>query len=74
MPFALGIGGYGYAPVLSFNPAIITTVAGTYPSGVGLLKGAQNLTVDGNDTVYVADTGNNVIRSMDSSGNWTTLA
>ncbi len=73
-PFALGIGGYGYAPVLSFTPAIMTTVAGTYPSSKGLLTGAQNLTVDGNDTLYAADTGNNAIRSMDSSGNWTVLA
>ena len=30
-PLALGIGGYGYAPVLSFIPAKITTLAGTYP-------------------------------------------
>jgi hypothetical protein len=73
-PFALGLGGNGYAPVISFTPAIITTVAGTYPSNAGLLSGAQNLTVDGNDTLYVADTGNNAIRDMDSSGNWTTLA
>ena len=73
-PFALGIGGYGYAPVLSFTPALMSTVAGTYPSSKGLLNAAQNLTVDGNDTLYIADTGNNAIRSMDSSGNFTVLA
>ncbi|WP_058186052.1 choice-of-anchor D domain-containing protein [Terracidiphilus gabretensis] len=73
-PFALGIGGYGYAPVLSFTPAIMTTVAGTYPASKGLLTSARNLTVDGNDTLYAADTGGNAIRSMDSSGNWTVLA
>jgi hypothetical protein len=72
--FALGIGGYGYAPVLSFTPALMSTVTGTYPSSKGLLSGAQNLTVDGNDTLYIADTGNNAIRSMDSSGNLTVLA
>jgi len=73
-PLALGIGGYGYAPVLSFIPAKITTLAGTYPANAGLFNGALNLTLDGNDTLYVADTGNNVVRSMDSSGAWTTLA
>ena len=73
-PFALGIGGFGYAPVLSFTPALISTVPGSYPSSKGLLTTAQNLTVDGNDTLYVADTGGNAIRSMDSSGNWTVLA
>jgi sugar lactone lactonase YvrE len=72
-PFALGIGGYGYAPVLSFTPAVITTVAGTYPSSVGLLSGAQNLTVDGSDTLYIADSGNKVIRFVDSSGTIKTL-
>ncbi len=73
-PLALGIGGYGYAPVLSFTPAVISTVTGTYPSNAGLMNGALNLTVDGNDTLYVADTGNNLIRSQDSSGNWVSLA
>jgi hypothetical protein len=73
-PFALGLGGNGYAPVISFTPAEITTVSGTYPSSVGLLSGAKNLTVDGSDSLYVADTGNNVIRYLDSSGTWKTLA
>jgi hypothetical protein len=73
-PFNVGLGGNGYAPVVSFTPAVITTVAGTYPSSKGLLSGAQNLTVDGSDTLYVADTGNGLIRSMDSSGTFVTLA
>jgi len=73
-PLAFGLGGYGYAPIASFTPAIITTVTGTYPSNTGLLSGAQNLTVDGGDTLYVADTGNNTIRYMDSSGVIKTLA
>jgi hypothetical protein len=73
-PFAIGLGGNGYAPVVSFTPALISTVPGTYVSSAGLLNGAQNLTVDGNDTLYVADTGNNLIRYMDSSGSIKTLA
>ena len=71
---AFGLGGNGYAPIISFTPAIITTVPGTYPSSVGLLSGAQNLAVDGSDTLYIADSGNDVIRYMDSSGNFTILA
>ncbi|MGP8252645.1 MAG: choice-of-anchor D domain-containing protein, partial [Terracidiphilus sp.] len=73
-PMAFGLGGNGYAPTLSFTPALITTVPGTYPSSVGLLSGAQNLAVDGSDTLYIADTGNDVIRYMDSSGTLTILA
>ncbi|MBV8673666.1 MAG: choice-of-anchor D domain-containing protein, partial [Acidobacteriaceae bacterium] len=73
-PFSLGLGGFGFAPVISFNPALISTVPGTYPGSKGLLSGAQNLTVDGSDSLYIADTGNNVIRYMDSSGNLTSLA
>ncbi len=73
-PMAFGIGGYGYAPVLSFTPALITTVPGTYPSSKGLLSGAQNLAVDGSDGLYIADTGNDIIRYMDSSGTFTSLA
>jgi hypothetical protein len=72
-PFSIGLGGNGYAPVVSFSPAVISTVAGTYPSNAGLLNGAKNLAVDGNDTLYLADTGNKVIRFMDSSGAITTL-
>lgn len=71
---AFGLGGYGYSPVVSFIPSVITTVPGSFPSGVGLLSGAQNLTIDGGDTLWVSDTGNNVVRNLDSSGNFKTLA
>lgn len=67
-PDAIGLGGYGYAPVLSFTPAVITTVPATYPGSKGLLSSAQNLDVDGGDTLYIADTGNGDIRYIDSSG------
>ncbi len=73
-PLALGLNGFGYAPVVSFTPGLITTVAGTYPGGVGLLDAAENLAVDGGDGLYVADTGNNVIRYADSSGVFSTIA
>jgi hypothetical protein len=67
-PFYVGLGGNGYAPVASFTPAVITTVPASYPANTGLLSNASSLTVDGGDTLYMADTGNNVIRAMDSSG------
>ncbi len=73
-PMAFGLGGYGYSPIVSIIPAQISTLAGTYPSNVGLLNGAQYLTVDGSDTLSVADTGNGLLRQKDSSGNFVTLA
>ena len=73
-PLVIGLNGSGYAPVLSFTPAQITTVAGTFTSSKGLLSGAKSLAVDGGDTLYVADTGNNVVRMMDSSGNFATIS
>ena len=72
--FAFGIGGYGYSPIISFIPSVITTVPGSYPSNVGLLSGAQNLTVDGGDTLWVSDTGNGLVRQFDSSETFKTLA
>jgi hypothetical protein len=73
-PASIGLGGSGFAPVVSFIPAIITTVPGTLTSGSGLLNGAQNLTVDGGDSLWISDTGNNVVRYLDSSGSFRTLA
>jgi Bacterial Ig-like domain (group 3) len=73
-PMAFGLGGYGYSPIISFIPAVITTVPGTYPSSVGLLSGAQNLTIDGGDTLWVSDTGNGLVRNLDSGGAFKTLA
>ena len=66
-PDSIGLGGFGYAPVVSFTPALITTVPGTYPSSTGLLSSAQNMT-DAGDVLYIADTGNTLIRQIDSSG------
>ncbi|HEY2861627.1 MAG TPA: hypothetical protein VGJ21_24725, partial [Terracidiphilus sp.] len=72
-PMAFGLGGFGYSPVLSFVPAVISTVPGTYPSNVGLLNGAHNLAVDGGDTLWIADTGDNAVMNLDSSGTFKTL-
>jgi len=73
-PMAFGLGGYGYMPVINFIPSAISTIPGTYPSSVGLLSGAQNLTIDGGDTLWVADTANGLIRQLDSGGIFKTLA
>lgn len=73
-PMYVGLGGNGYAPVLSFTPAQISTVPASYPGSVGLLNGASYLAVDGGDTLYIADTGNNLVRSMDSNNKFLTLA
>jgi hypothetical protein len=73
-PLAFGLGGYGYSPIVSFVPSQINTVPGTYPSNVGLLSGAQNLTIDGSDTLWVSDTGNGLVRNLDSGGAFKTLA
>ncbi len=67
-PLSIGLLGEGSGPVVSFTPAQITTVPGTLPSGVGLLSSALGLAVDGGDTLYIADTGNNAVRYVDSSG------
>jgi hypothetical protein len=67
-PLIIGLLGESFGPVVSFTPAVITTVPGTYPSGAGLLSGALSLAVDGGDTLYIADTGNNAVRYVDSSG------
>jgi hypothetical protein len=67
-PDSIGLGGSGYAPVLSFIPSVIQTVPGTYVSGVGLMKTASNLATDGGDRLFIADSGNGIIRMIDSSG------
>ncbi len=67
-PAAFGIGGNGYAPVVSFTPAVMSTQAGSYVSGAGTISGATHLAVDGGDILYIADTGNNKLKRADSSG------
>ncbi len=67
-PASFGLTGNGYAPVVSFTPAQITTVPGTVSSGAGTISGATSLAVDGGDILYIADTGNDRVKEMDSSG------
>jgi sugar lactone lactonase YvrE len=73
-PLSIGLNGYGYSPVVSFTPAQIATVPGTFPSGKGLLNNAYNIAVDGGDALYIADTGNGLVRYIDSSGTIQTIA
>jgi Bacterial Ig-like domain (group 3) len=67
-PMSFGLTGNGYAPVVSFTPSLITTVPGSANSGTGTIKSSTHLAIDGGDILYVADTGNNRIKEMDSSG------
>lgn len=68
-PLLTPIGGTGYAPAISFTPSLITSVPGTYSSTTGgALLNPQALAIDGGDNLYIADTGNNLIRFRDSSG------
>jgi Bacterial Ig-like domain (group 3) len=67
-PASFGLVGNGYAPVVSFRPSLITTVPGTLSSGAGTISNATSLAVDGGDIVYIADTGNNLVKKVDSSG------
>jgi hypothetical protein len=74
-PMSFGLIGNGYSPVVSFTPAQITTVSSSATTaGEGTISGATNLAVDGGDVVYIADTGNNKLKEMDSAGNITATA
>jgi len=60
---------------------LVTTVAGNgfngFANGVGTnatFRSPYGVAVDGSGNVYVADTGNHVIRKIDASGNVTTFA
>jgi hypothetical protein len=72
-PMSFGLTGNGYAPVVSFTPSEIYTVASTVSSGTGLIKSATNMAIDGGDIIYIADIGNNKIQEIDSTGALNTL-
>jgi sugar lactone lactonase YvrE len=73
-PLLVPTGGDATGPAVAFIPAQIETLTGTFTGGKGLLLKPQSLTVDDGDNLYITDTGNNLIRYMDSSGAVTTLA
>ncbi len=65
---SFGLTGNGYAPVVSFTPSQISTVTGSATSGTGTISTATSMAIDGGDILYIADTGNNAVKFMDSSG------
>jgi large repetitive protein len=67
-PMSFGLTGNGYAPVVSFTPSKITSVASSVSGSTGTIKSATNLAIDGGDILYIADTGNDKLKEMDSSG------
>jgi hypothetical protein len=67
-PLLVPVGGQADGPAISFTPAEIKPVTTTLVGGTGLLLNAQGLAIDGGDNLYIADTGNNLIRFQDSSG------
>jgi sugar lactone lactonase YvrE len=73
-PMIVPTGGEGYGPAVAFIPSQIETVPTTIVNGTGLLLNAQGLAVDGGNNLYIADTGNNLIRYQDSSGVLSTAA
>jgi NHL repeat len=77
-PFLTPLGGTGYGPAVSFIPSQMATVPGTYTgtgsAAGGTLLSPQGLAVDGGDNLYIADTGNNLIKFRDSSGAITVFA
>jgi large repetitive protein len=73
-PMSFGLTGNGYAPAVSFTPSSIVTIPTSVSSGTGTIKSATNLAIDGGDILYIADTGNNKLKELDSSGVITSTA
>ena len=65
---SFGLAGNASSPAVSFTPSVITTLPGTVSSGTGIIASSTSLAIDGGDTLYIADTGNNALRYVDSSG------
>jgi sugar lactone lactonase YvrE len=71
------------AATLLFTPGVLTTVAGNgtvgysgdgLPSTAAQLNGVNGITVDNAGNLYLADTGNNVIRIVNTQGTAITMA
>ena len=67
-PTSISLLAFAQFPVVSFVPSTISTVPATTSGGKGVFSGARNLAVDSGDVLYIADTGNNGIADIDSSG------
>jgi phage protein U len=74
LPLLVPTSGEADGPAVSFVPAQIETVPGTIADGTAVLVAAQGLAVDGGDSLYIADTGHNLIWYQDSSGVLSVLA
>ncbi len=72
---SLGLSGIGTAPNVAFSLGTISTITGTGAAGkgAGQVSGPRGGAVDGAGNLYFADTGNNVIRRVDTSGTVTTV-
>lgn len=81
--YAFGPGGSGTAPILTFTPGIVGTVAGTgvggYSGDGGLATSAElnapmGMARDSQGNLYIADFINNVIRKISTGGTISTVA
>lgn len=71
---SFGLLGYSAFPVVSFIPSVVEYVTPTVLTGAGAISAGHNIAVDDGDNLYIADTGNGALRSIDSSGAMTSLA
>jgi Bacterial Ig-like domain (group 3) len=67
-PLYVGLTGNGYAAVVSFTPSQISTVPASVSGVTGTIKSATRMAIDGGDILYIADTGNSLVKEMDSTG------
>jgi sugar lactone lactonase YvrE len=81
--YTLGLSGIGNAPQLAFTPGTITTVAGSGSAGYtgngsaasgATLSGPSSAVVDTAGNIYIADTANNAVRMINTSGIISTVA
>jgi hypothetical protein len=73
---SIGLSGIGTAPSVAYGPSLISTIAGNGTAGnaAGEVSGPRGGAVDGAGNLYFADTGNNVIREISTSGTVTIVA
>jgi hypothetical protein len=76
--------GIGTAPLIAFSPPLISTIAGTGVKGLSgngtaataaMFSGETAIAMDSAQSVYIADTGNSVVRKIDgTAGTISTIA